>query len=160
MEFHRSKSRYTMKEYLGQVAFKTSQPLPATDDSPKWSTDHCEAKLVGWVRNNEFFSEGTVSETTETTGDSLIFDRTCFYAEAGGQVGDKGVIKSQSGEFTVSHTYKQGDCVIHFGWLEGQFQVGETVIMKVDESRAFTMKNHTATHLLNWALREVLGPKV
>src|SRR5262249_51416362 len=52
MEFHRGKSRYTTKEYLGQVAFKTSQPLPATDDSAKWSTEHCEAKLVGWIRNN------------------------------------------------------------------------------------------------------------
>ncbi len=82
MEFHKGKSRYNEKAYLAQVAFKTSQPLPSTDDNVKWSSDRCESKMVGWIRNNEFFTEGTISETAETTGDSLIFDKTCFYAEA------------------------------------------------------------------------------
>jgi alanyl-tRNA synthetase len=161
MDHHVLKSRYTVKVYTHQVALNVKEPLPDTDDRPKWSGNECEAKVLGWIRNNQFFSTGNLGLTDDTVGDALILDRTCFYAEAGGQVGDKGTIKTPTAEFDVHRTYKLGKTVAHLGMLfEGVIQVGQTATLLVNEEREFTRKNHTATHLMNWALRKVLGNHV
>ena len=107
------------------------------------------------------------SESTGTLGDgqegSLILDTTPFYGEMGGQVGDTGEITGSSGRFQVMNTiHGPSGIVIHQGKVtEGIFSVGEDVEAVVDIERRFDIaRNHTATHLLQYALRKVLGEHV
>ncbi|KGM06881.1 Alanyl-tRNA synthetase [Methylophaga thiooxydans] len=92
----------------------------------------------------------------------LVLDHTPFYAESGGQVGDHGEITSDNASFTVNDTRKQGKAFTHIGRCEhGQFHVGQSVTAQIDESnRQATALNHSATHLLHAALRNVLGDHV
>ncbi|MFH1549662.1 MAG: alanine--tRNA ligase, partial [Planctomycetota bacterium] len=92
----------------------------------------------------------------------IILDRTPFYAESGGQVGDTGVLGSGDGSALarVTGTYVEDGYRIHHGVVEkGVIRVGDNLIPCIDASRADIQRNHTATHLLHHALREVLGPK-
>jgi alanyl-tRNA synthetase len=94
---------------------------------------------------------------------TVVLDRTPFYAEAGGQVGDRGEIVGSSGTFEVADTQKiQADVYGHQGALKsGALKVGDKVEARVDAGlRARTMRNHSVTHLMHKALREVLGPHV
>jgi alanyl-tRNA synthetase len=92
---------------------------------------------------------------------ALILNQTPFYGESGGQVGDEGVIRGAKGAlFRVTDTQKKlGDLFVHFGKVEkGSFKSGEAVELEVDhERRTATRANHSATHLLHEALRQVLG---
>ncbi len=94
----------------------------------------------------------------------VVLDRTPFYAEGGGQVGDSGEIVWSGGRFAVSDTQYvgEGGLVAHIGALsEGALGVGDAVEARVDEyRRRDTMRNHTATHILHAALRQVLGSHV
>lgn len=91
----------------------------------------------------------------------VVLDKTPFYAEGGGQVGDSGLIESDSGCFVVEHTTKQGDIFLHAGYMrEGEILSGQQVIARVDASRQAVAANHTATHLLHAALRKLLGHHV
>ncbi|WP_114417453.1 alanine--tRNA ligase [Marinospirillum perlucidum] len=92
----------------------------------------------------------------------LVLDRTPFYAESGGQVGDTGYILAGSNRFEVKDTTKAGEAHAHQGMLtEGSLKKGETVQTQVDNSlRQRTRLNHSATHLLHAALRKVLGEGV
>ena len=93
----------------------------------------------------------------------IVLDRTPFYAESGGQVGDRGELVASSGTFAVADTQKiQSDVFGHHGTLKtGTLKVGDHVESRVDvELRRRTMRNHSATHLMHKALREVLGPHV
>ena len=93
----------------------------------------------------------------------VVLDRTPFYAESGGQVGDQGTIGAGSACFTVADTQKiKADVYGHHGILEaGTLNVGDTVQAQVDlQLRAATMRNHSVTHLMHKALREVLGDHV
>jgi alanyl-tRNA synthetase len=93
----------------------------------------------------------------------LILDRTPFYPEGGGQIGDRGVIKGGMGSFQVRDTRRPvKGLIVHYGQMEeGYLRVGDTVEALVDaERREDTMRNHSATHLLHKALRDLLGPQV
>jgi alanyl-tRNA synthetase len=93
----------------------------------------------------------------------VVLDHTPFYAESGGQVGDQGVLANASVRFAVSDTLKvQADVVGHHGTLEqGTLKVGDVVKAEIDAvRRARTQRNHSATHLMHKALREVLGSHV
>ncbi|MBY5921468.1 alanine--tRNA ligase [Ferrimonas balearica] len=92
----------------------------------------------------------------------LVLDQSPFYAESGGQVGDTGVIRTESGEFEVTDTQKLGNAIAHKGKLvSGQFQRGETATAEVDAGRRDAIRlNHSATHLLHAALRNLLGDHV
>ncbi|HZU25002.1 MAG TPA: alanine--tRNA ligase [Bryobacteraceae bacterium] len=95
----------------------------------------------------------------------LVFDRTPFYAESGGQVGDTGLLLSPAtGEriAVVENTYKPSpNAVVHQVYLFGEVKPGDRLLAKVDEpKRESTMRNHTATHLVHAALRRVLGNHV
>ena len=93
----------------------------------------------------------------------VVLDRTAFYAESGGQVGDTGVISSENATFTVSDTAKNAEKVfLHSGKVEnGVISVGDTVSANIDVDRRKAIKrNHTAAHLLQAALRKVLGNHV
>ena len=91
----------------------------------------------------------------------VILDRTPFYAESGGQVGDRGVISGQGFRFLVNDTQKMGSVTLHMGTFAEGSSAGASgkVSAQVDaERRHSVMANHTATHLLHWALKKVLGP--
>jgi alanyl-tRNA synthetase len=93
----------------------------------------------------------------------VVLDATPFYAESGGQVGDSGVIVGNAASFTVSDTQKiKADVFAHHGILNsGSLKVGDAVQANVDMAlRASTVRNHSATHLMHKALREVLGDHV
>ncbi len=93
----------------------------------------------------------------------IVLDNTPFYAESGGQVGDKGELRNETVRFAVEDTFKiQADVFGHQGeLLEGELKVGDTLNALVDaKQRTDTMRNHSATHILHKALREVLGDHV
>lgn len=104
-----------------------------------------------------------VTELTEGQKGTIIVDKTPFYATMGGQQGDTGIIIAGESEFEVEDTIKlKGGRIGHVGTVvTGSFSVGDKVTLKVDEgNRADTAKNHSATHLLQEALRIVLGSHV
>ena len=92
----------------------------------------------------------------------VVLDRTPFYAESGGQVGDAGELIGAGVRFAVADTQKRGAAIAHLGQLtEGTIRVGDTLEARVDaKRRQATVLNHTATHLLHAALRQVLGTHV
>ncbi len=129
-----------------------------------------KTKFVGYeslVHNTHvlaLYSEGvSVQELKEGQEGIVVLDTTPFYAESGGQVGDHGTIASAAGQFEVEDTLKiQADVFGHHGVLRsGSLKVGDTVDAQVDQAkRARTIRNHSATHLMHKALREVLGGHV
>jgi len=103
--------------------------------------------------------------TSVKAGDAavIVLDNTSFYAESGGQVGDKGELRNETVRFAVEDTFKiQADVFGHQGeLLEGELKVGDALNALVDvQQRMDTMRNHSATHILHKALREVLGDHV
>lgn len=106
-----------------------------------------------------FRADQTVAFLQSGEKGTIILDRTPFYAEAGGQVGDRGILQSDNGQFVVHDTRKEGDVYVHQGVLQyGKFVVGDTIQAEVDiAKRIATALNHSATHLLNAALRKILG---
>jgi alanyl-tRNA synthetase len=122
-----------------------------------YETTTAEGRVVAIVRDGMEFDELTGHGEAE-----VVLDRTPFYAEGGGQVGDQGVIREPGGGselFTVEDTQRPvGGLIVHRGTLRGRLRVGETVEAVVDaDRRAHTMRNHTGTHLLHRALRNVVG---
>lgn len=109
------------------------------------------------------YKEGVELESI-TDGESayLVLDKTPFYAESGGQVGDHGIIVTGSAVFEVSDVQKRGQAYFHVGRVSrGQFKVQQVVSAQVDsKNRLATASNHSATHLLHAALRNVLGEHV
>lgn len=92
----------------------------------------------------------------------VVLVNTPFYAESGGQVGDTGYLQTSTGRFRVTDTQKQGKTFIHFGQVDtGSIQAGATVTAEVDSARRnAVILNHSATHLMHAALRQVLGTHV
>ena len=122
-----------------------------------YETTTAEGRVVVIVRDGVEFDELTGNGAAE-----VVLDRTPFYAEGGGQVGDQGTIREPGGGselFTVTDTQKPvGGLIVQHGTLHGRLRVGETVEAVVDaERRAHTMRNHTGTHVLHRALRNVVG---
>jgi len=118
-----------------------------------------EGRVVAILREGTQFEELTGQGEAE-----VVLDATPFYGEGGGQVGDIGELLEAGGGsavFTVEDTQKPiAGLIVHRGKLHGRLKVGETVTARVDAvRRARTMRNHTATHLLHRALRNVLGPE-
>lgn len=109
------------------------------------------------------YVDGTETQTLESGTEAVIvLDRTPFYPEAGGQVGDRGVLRTATARFEVSDTQRHGEAISHVGRLAaGRLRRGERVDAEVDASaRQATARNHSATHLLHAALRFVLGAHV
>ena len=129
--------------------------LPATEFLGYENTV-CEAKLLAIITDDESVREISEGECL------LIFDRTVFYGEGGGQVGDSGTIYSDSANVSVLDTKKTNGIYIHQAKIDsGKLAVGETFTLSVDSERRLAIKrNHSACHLLQAALREVLGTHV
>lgn len=108
------------------------------------------------------FSENKLVDSISAgTRGAVILDQTPFYAESGGQIGDKGRLVFENGIFHVYDTQKQGLLHVHYGKVEqGTLRVNTKVSAEVDSVRQATMLNHSATHLLHAALRRILGEHV
>ncbi len=124
-----------------------------------YETTTADGRVVAIIRDGMEYDELTGHGSAE-----LVLDRTPFYAEGGGQVGDQGTIREAGGGselFNVEDTQKPvGGLIVHRGTLRGRLRVGETVQAVVDaERREHTMRNHTGTHLLHRALRNVVGQR-
>ena len=93
---------------------------------------------------------------------AVILSSTPFYAESGGQTGDKGILVADGELFSVADTQKSGKANVHFGTVEqGELKVGDAIEAVVDADRRQAIRlNHTATHLMHAALRQVLGEHV
>ncbi len=118
----------------------------------------CQAKVLAIVVGDE-----TVEAVGEGTDAMLVLDQTTMYAEMGGQVADHGVISCADGEFTVTDVQKnKGGKYLHHGKVvRGGLTLGDTVTVSVDtDRRKAIMRAHSATHLLQKALQEVLGDHV
>ncbi|MGN1404276.1 MAG: alanine--tRNA ligase [Ruminococcus sp.] len=117
-----------------------------------------DAKIIAIYHGTEFVETASEGEPAV-----VILDKTPFYAESGGQIGDSGVISTPDSAFQVETTSKtEGSHFLHLGVVtEGELHVGDTISARIDaEKRAKTMRNHTAAHLLQAALRTVLGDHV
>jgi alanyl-tRNA synthetase len=132
----------------------SAEPTPATD----YEKLKQKSLIINLLVDNEFAE--TVEEGQKA---SVVLESAPFYAEMGGQVGDRGEIFNEKGRFLVSNTYRMpSGVVIHDGKVtEGSLTVGSEVQAEVDKERRMdTARNHTATHLLQAALRETLGEHV
>ncbi len=123
-----------------------------------YTNDSVKATVVALISNGE-------QVTSAQAGSRVVvaLDRTVFYAESGGQVGDQGTIKSSGAVLRVDDTVKSGNGIYnHIAEVEsGVISVGDSVIAEIDaERRNAIRRNHTAAHLLQWALRNVLGTHV
>jgi alanyl-tRNA synthetase len=130
-------------EFLGyQTTSSESQIKGIIVGKPK------EDKLVGSL------NPSTVTELTR-----VVLDRSPFYGESGGQVGDSGKLQTPKGSFDVTDTQRSGDLIIHYGKLEsGEIKEGDVVTAKVDETRRNAIRRaHSATHILHHALQKVVG---
>ena len=119
-----------------------------------YETLSAEAEVVGLIAHGEKVGRVETGDAVE-----VILDKTPFYPEGGGQVGDTGTLTAPGGQVLVEDTQRAGGLIIHKGKVvSGSLQVGERVQATVDQAtRAATARNHTATHLLHKALHEVLG---
>jgi alanyl-tRNA synthetase len=142
--------------------FKMAQGL-AYSGSP--TTFHGYEKLIHDTASvTAIYVDGTSVQQANAGDDAVVvLDHTPFYAESGGQIGDAGELRNAAARFVVDDTLKiQADVFGHHGSVaEGSIKVGDTVNAKVDaDKRAKTIRNHSATHLMHKALREVLGAHV
>ncbi|MFQ6048135.1 MAG: alanine--tRNA ligase, partial [Phycisphaerae bacterium] len=132
--------------------------LPRTQDHLKYLGRQCRARVLGWVHQNRLITRGRLPSDQQV---GLVLDQTCFYAEQGGQVGDQGQIATDSGLFEVCQTQRLGEGILHIGQVvSGTIEAGQTAELTVSPARQATQRNHTATHLLHWALRQALGQHV
>lgn len=146
-----------------------NKKVPATDDSPKYkytsdqngnyTFEQATAVVLALRHDRAFCNEVTTGQQC-----GVLLDQTSFYAEQGGQTFDEGYMLREDDstedrtEFTVKNTQVRGGYVLHVGTVYGTLKVGDRVTLRVDETRRRPiMSNHTATHILNFALRGVLG---
>jgi alanyl-tRNA synthetase len=127
-----------------------------TDDQPKFSHEPIEARVVGLWGGERWLDSAAEGQEV-----AVVLDRTNFYSEMGGQVGDCGELRIGHGVFDVLTTRSVGGFVLHIGKARtGGIRLIDQVTATVQGSRQHTEQNHTSTHLANWALREVLGEGV
>ncbi|MCK5833193.1 alanine--tRNA ligase [bacterium] len=128
----------------------------------KWTilTEGADSKFIGYEKNEA----NVVARKYQTAADGrirLILEETPFYAESGGQVGDTGRIEGDGWVLTIEDTKKDADSIIHIGTLKGNIGQSSEVFAKIDVDRRNAIRrNHTATHLLHFALRKVIGEHV
>ena len=122
-----------------------------------YDAEKSEGQLLALVEVTKELKTVSVGATVQ-----LIFNQTPFYAESGGQVGDTGQIKTDTGTLKITDTRKSAELIIHMGTvLEGSVSVGQFAQLAVDQTRRSQIRaNHSATHLLHEALRRSLGEHV
>jgi len=141
-----------------QTAWLADGGVGVTDDSKKYVWDEVVgAKVEAIFTSDGFLEEGEVAENGSVVG--LVLDKSSFYPEAGGQDADLGTISFEGGELVINDVQAYGGYILHSGVIsEGSISVGSAVECRVDyDRRRDVAPNHSMTHVLNAALREVLG---
>lgn len=136
-----------------------SLDLKGSTDFVGYENDEVKTKILELVSLSDGKTQEDIKKNEETL---VILDKTPFYAESGGQVGDSGALIGDKFEFQVTDTQKIGDHVGHIGALaKGSVSKGDGVLARINkQARNQTALNHSATHLLNSGLRTVLGDHV
>ena len=116
-----------------------------------------ESRVIAIIQD-----EVPIDRLENRQGAIIVLEQTPFYGESGGQVGDVGLLTSENVKFRVEDTQKQGDVYLHIGHVRtGQLVIGDTLLAAIDEDhRRAVILNHSATHLMHAALRQVLGDHV
>jgi alanyl-tRNA synthetase len=139
-------------------ALEANDAVPKTDDSFKYGRGDVEAKIKAIYHSGKFYD--TTKDVPQGESFGLLLDKTNFYAESGGQEYDTGVIAIDGqAEFKVEDVQVFNGYVLHVGQLvEGELKLDDEVIATYDQLRRWPIRNnHTGTHILNFALREVLS---
>ena len=159
MEEQRQRSRQANKFADVSISIRAGEPtVTATAaDFKGYDTLRVSGQVTGLLQDNQI-----VAGIDEGQSGKVVLDRTPFYAESGGQMGDRGELVWDTGVFSVDDTQKLGNAHVHLGKVScGTLQTGQQVNAQVDPvTRLNTVRNHSATHLLHAALREVLGGHV
>jgi alanyl-tRNA synthetase len=161
MEEQRRKARESWKG-MGQEGFKEIYGRISSEGIGTqfvgYEETRCASKVVKIIKGDHFVEKAEGGETVE-----IVVEKTPFYGETGGQVGDKGRLEKDDLLVEINDARRPlPDVIVHRGLVkEGTLTVGDEVVLTVDEGmRGRTAANHTATHLLHSALREVLGDHV
>ncbi len=129
MEKAKDRSRQGAKKFAVSAI---QGDLPTTDDSQKYKGTAGKGKIVAWTKENLVGTAGSLGPGDQV---AIILDKTCFYAEQGGQVGDKGTIKTKTGTFQVEDTQRLGDAILHVGKVwEGTIKIGQPATLEADAS--------------------------
>jgi alanyl-tRNA synthetase len=165
MEKQRERARVSQRVVTGSVHMRGKGELKV-----KATVTHKQTRFVGYRKYSSrakvrdlVTNESSVRSVAESSEVDIILTKTPFYGEMGGQLGDSGEISSQKGTIAVTNTLRTpSDVIIHRGKvIEGSISVGDEVEAKVDVARRLDIaRNHTATHLLQAALRQTLGSHV
>ncbi|MCK6382483.1 MAG: alanine--tRNA ligase [Leptospiraceae bacterium] len=156
LEKDRTTSRETWKGKKESLLSRIEEKIPETN-----FTGYTETKSGSEI--SFLFANGVKVNTLESGQEGVIITRaTPFYAESGGQLGDTGYIRGKNSTFQVTDTQKENDVYFHIGIvLSGKFSEKEIVELEIDEVRRKNLsKHHSGTHLLNGALRKILGSHV
>jgi alanyl-tRNA synthetase len=144
---------------VDETAYLQKAKVKTTDDAQKYEWDVSpSANVLAVFSHSGWLADGD-SADGEYESVGVVLDSTTFYAEAGGQVGDTGTLVTSSGaEIEVADTQSYAGYILHVGRVaKGSIKVGESVALKVDyERRRKIAPNHSMTHILNYALRQVL----
>jgi alanyl-tRNA synthetase len=147
---------------IAEVVFKTG-PIEALKKALKtteflgYETTEANAEIRGIVAQDHLLDE--LTEVGHEQPVQVVLDRSPFYAESGGQVGDTGILTGNGFEFRVTDTQKDGDLIVHSGHLtRGTMKAGAKVTARVDQTRRDGIRRaHSATHILHYALQKNLG---
>lgn len=135
-----------------------------TQDGFKYRSENINATILAIYSGNQFVDKVDGESAPPSHNFGLVLDKTNFYGESGGQEGDTGSITIDSANvaFAVEDVQVFGSYVLHIGFLkDGQLKVGDDVTCSFDETRRWPLRNnHTATHLLNYALKHVTGEEI
>ncbi|KAJ7901677.1 tRNA synthetases class II (A)-domain-containing protein [Mycena olivaceomarginata] len=143
------------------ASLEKNASVPKTDDSAKFALGNTTATIKS-IFHNKTFVEST-ADIPDNTSFGLILDKTSFYAESGGQEYDTGnIVIDGVADFEVTNVQIYNGYVLHVGHLKyGHLAIGSEVVSSYDELRRWPLRNnHTATHILNFCLREVLGDHI
>ena len=141
-----------------RIFWESQTDLAATDDSAKYAPVSMESRVLSILRNGEFIENASAGDEVE-----VALDKTTFYGTQGGQVGDSGELQTADGGavMVVTEAGRVDNVVIHKGVLKSDLHVGDVVLPVINSAvRQQTARAHTATHLLQAALRHVLNEDV
>lgn len=143
------------------AALEKAQDVPKTDEAAKYNKGVIKSTIKALYHGRKFLK--STSEVPEGAQFGVLLDKTNFYAESGGQEFDTGrLVVDDVAEVDVRNVQSYGGYVLHTGFIKyGSLSVGDEVLAEYDELRRQSIRmNHTGTHVLNFALREVLGGEV
>ena len=140
-----------------RIFWESQTELPATDDAAKYAPVAMESRVLSILRDGEFVTQANAGDNVE-----VALDKTTFYGTQGGQVGDSGELRrDDAAVMNVAEAARVDNVVIHKGTLTSDLSVGDIVVPVINSAvRQQTARAHTATHLLQSALRAVLNEDV